>query len=169
MRKLGTSIAACAIASLIAAAGCNSSTTPSPSPSPSSSPANVSGDYVGSVQDAQGGSGTATATLAQNGSNAGGAITIAQTGATLTAQVSLAIASGTSLSGAMVVDYPNGTTCTFSTSGTYSNNGTSAVITGSYTAITNCAGDTGTYTLNQQCIDTVTSTLRRIMTYPPRC
>ena len=59
----------------------------------------------------------------------------------------------------MVIDFANGTTCTFSTTGTY--NSATAVLSGSYSAVTNCAGDTGTYSLTQQCTDTITSVRRR--------
>ncbi len=121
------------------------------------------------MTDSVGGAGTATGTLAQHGSTAGGALTDVETGATVTAQLSLTINSANALSGAMVIDYPGGATCTFKTTGTYSNNGSSsATITGSYTAVTNCTGQTGTFALNQQCVDTVTSARRR-MSYPPQC
>ncbi len=90
-------------------------------------------------------------------------MTIAGTPAT-NAQIALAIASDNSLSGAIVIDYPSGTTCTFSTSGTY--NTTTSVITGSYSAVTNCSGQSGTYSLTQQCTDTVTNAVRRRMTTP---
>lgn len=70
----------------------------------------------------------------------------------------------------MVIDYPSGTTCTFKITGTYANNGTtSAVLSGSYTAVTNCTGDTGTFTLTQQCTDTVTSGERRVNVFPVAC
>ena len=59
----------------------------------------------------------------------------------------------------MVIDYANGTTCTFSTSGNY--NPATAVLSGSYSAVTNCAGDSGTYSLTQQCTDTITSVRHR--------
>lgn len=154
----------CAVSLMLS--GCNGGGT---TPSPSASPANISGDYVGSMQDAQSGSGAATATLAQHGSAAGGAITAQLAGANVTAQISLAITPANALSGAMVVDYADGTTCTFSTSGNYTNNGSAAIISGSYTAVTNCAGDTGTYVLNQQCVDTIASADRRIMSFPPKC
>lgn len=111
------------------------------------------------MQDAQGGSGTATATLAQTGFNAGGAITVKETAQTVSAQISLALTSSNAVSGSMVIDFANGTTCTYSTSGTY--NTTTAVLSGSYTAVTNCAGDTGTYSLTQQCTDSVTSVRHR--------
>jgi hypothetical protein len=159
------------IAAIIALTSCNSSTSPSPNPSASPQVANISGDYAGTMDDKQSGSGAVTATLAQHGSSAGGAITDALTGGgTITAQMSLSISSSNALNGAIVVDYSDGTTCTFSTTGTYTNNGTTtAQITGSYTAVTNCSGDTGTYTLNQQCVDTVTSVDRRTMGFPATC
>ncbi len=157
--------ASIALAACVALSGCNASTTPSPTPQV----ANVSGDYLGTMTDTQGGTGAVSGTLAQNGSNAGGSMTVKQTGGTINAQLSLSITTSNTLGGAMVIDYPNGTTCTFSTSAAYTNNGTNtAVIAGSYTAVTNCAGDTGTYTLNQQCTDTVTSD-RRTMSFPVKC
>lgn len=149
------------LAAAITLAGCNKSTTPAPlTPSVS----NISGDYTGTTQDAQSGAGTASATLAQHGTSAGGAITIVQSGATVTAQVSLTITPSNAVSGGMVIDYPNGTTCTFSTTGNY--NGSTNVLSGSYSAVTNCAGDTGTYALTQQCTDTVTTADRTVMTTP---
>jgi lipopolysaccharide export system protein LptA len=119
------------------------------------------------MQDAQGGAGTATATFAQHGSSAGGAITDTESTATITAQVSLTIARSNAVSGAMVIDYADGTTCTFSTAGSY--NASTNVLSGSYSAVTNCAGDTGTYSLTQQCTDTITSADRRTMGLPPHC
>lgn len=157
------------LAAAIVLSGCNKSTTPSPNPTSTPSVSNISGDYTGTAQDSQGGSGTASATLAQNGTSAGGAMTIKQSSAAVTAQMSLAIHTSNAVSGAMVVNYANGTTCTFSTTGTYTNNGTTAVLNGSYAAVTNCAGDTGTYTLTQQCTDTVTSADRRVMAFPAPC
>lgn len=111
------------------------------------------------MQDAQGGSGTASATLAQTGFNAGGTVTVKETAQTVSAQISLALTSSNAVSGSMVIDFANGTTCTYSTSGTY--NTATAVLSGSYTAVTNCAGDTGTYSLTQQCTDTITGVRHR--------
>jgi hypothetical protein len=148
-----------AVAASLALAACNGSVaTPAATPSP----ANISGDYSGTMQDTQSGSGTATATLAQHGATAGGAIAAALANATLNAQISLTVTSTDSVSGALVIDYPNnGPTCTFSTTGTY--NASTNILSGSYTAVTNCTGDTGTYSLTQQCTDTVTSGGRRRM------
>ena len=81
-------------------------------------------------------------------------------------QTSLKFTSATAASGAIVVDYSNGTTCTFSTNATY--NSTTNVLSGSYTAVTNCTGDSGTFSLTQQCSDTVTGIDRR-MSLPARC
>jgi hypothetical protein len=164
--KLLATLGACAVV-LAACGGGTTSTPATPTPSPSIS--NISGDYTGTMQDAQSGSGSATATLAQNGNNAGGAMTSTLTGATLTPQISLTIDSSNNLKGAMVIDYPNGNTCTFTTSGTYANNGTSsAIINATYTAVTGCTGDTGSYVLNQQCTDTVTAE-RKAMAFPVKC
>ncbi|MGB6984504.1 MAG: hypothetical protein WBD74_00865 [Candidatus Aquilonibacter sp.] len=142
--------------------GCNGSIAPA-APTPTPSPSNISGDYSGTMQDTQSGSGAATATLAQHGATAGGAIAAQLTKATLNAQISLTVTSSDAVSGAIVINYPNnGPTCTFSTTGNY--NAATAVLSGSYTAVTNCTGDTGTYSLTQQCTDTVTSIERRRMT-----
>ncbi len=158
MRNVSIHVAPLLIA-VIALSGCSGSTAPATS---TPQPSNISGDYSGTMQDAQSGSGTATTTLAQHGATAGGAISAQLTKATLTAQLSLTISSSNALSGAMVIDYPsNGPTCTFSTTGTY--NASTNVLSGSYTAVTNCAGDTGTYSLTQQCTDTITSGVRRRM------
>ncbi|MBV9271768.1 MAG: hypothetical protein JO165_11785 [Candidatus Eremiobacteraeota bacterium] len=150
---------------LVAACNGSSGSTPSPTPTPS----NISGDYSGTLQDAQNGSGAATGTLAQHGFTAGGAITAALTGGNVTAQIALTITPSNALTGAMVIDFANGTTCTFSTAGNYSNNGTVAAINGTYTAVSNCAGDSGTFALNQQCTDSITSADRHVRAFPPKC
>ncbi|HLI96935.1 MAG TPA: hypothetical protein VKT72_12740 [Candidatus Baltobacteraceae bacterium] len=159
-------------ASCVMLAACNSSTSPSPAVSPSAPPSvpNISGDYIGTMTDAVAGNGAAKGTLAQNGANAGGDVALTGSSASITAQFSLTATTANSVSGAIVIDYASGTTCTFSTTGTYTNNGTnSAVLSGTYTAVTNCTGDTGSYTLNQQCNDTVTSADRRVFTFPIKC
>lgn len=169
MLRMPFPAAAIAIALCLAPAGCNKSSTPSPAPTASPAVSNVSGDYTGTMSDSAGGSGTVNGLLAQNGANAGGVLTDTESSATLTAAISLRLNSPTSTSGAMVIDYPSGTTCTFSVTGTYTNNGASANMSGSYTAITNCAGQSGTFSLNQTCSDTVTAGDRRSMTVPAPC
>jgi hypothetical protein len=139
----------------IVLAGCsNGSTTPSPG-----APTNISGDYAGTVTDSVAGTGNATGTLAQTGSTAGGQIAFSPTSGEQTLNLSLAINSQNSIAGAMVVDYASGTTCTFNVSGSYSTS--TNVLSGSYSAVTHCSGQTGTFSLTQQCTDTVASHVRR--------
>jgi hypothetical protein len=119
---------------------------------------NISGDYAGIVQDAQGGTGNAKATLAQHGANAGGALKDKVTNEIIPVDVSVTITAQNTTSGALVIDFPparTGPVCTFSTTGAY--DPTTNVLSGSYTAVSGCSGDTGTYTLTQQCHDTVVS------------
>jgi predicted outer membrane repeat protein len=155
---------AVAIAACVALVGCSSGgiiTTPTPT--------NISGDYAGTLADAQNGSSTATATFAQNGASAGGAIAATWNGVAIAAQTSLTIASSNAVTGTIVIDTPTGGQCTFSTTGSY-DTGTN-VLSGTYRAITNCAGDSGSYTLTQRCTATATSAenRRNALTTPVRC
>lgn len=156
----------CALAAFIAAAAlaltaCNGSTATAPP-----AIANISGDYTGSVQDSQSGSENVTGTLAQNGSSAGGSITSTPAGS-LYAHFAYTVSPNNSMSGAIVIDETSGTTCTFSTSATY--DPSTNVITGNYTAVTNCSGETGSYSLTQQCTDTVTNPSARRLFGVPKC
>ncbi|HET7814431.1 MAG TPA: hypothetical protein VFL13_08665, partial [Candidatus Baltobacteraceae bacterium] len=96
--------------------GCSNTSSPAPT---TPTVANISGDYTGTVTDSVHGNYTATATLAQHSSTAGGTIAQQQAGAVTDAQVILSIGASNAVSGTMVVDYVNGTTCTFGTTGTY--------------------------------------------------
>lgn len=119
---------------------------------------NISGDYAGTVQDFKGGAGNAKATLAQHGTDAGGAIKDKETSESFTIDVSLAITAQNSTSGALVIDFPpagTGAVCTFSTTGAY--DPSTKILSGSYTAVSGCRGDTGSYSLTQQCHDTIVS------------
>jgi hypothetical protein len=172
---------AIAIGAALALAGCHLSG----SSTPAATYADVSGDYfcnanspAGCVEtwsDAASGSASAvSATFAQHGNAAGGTMTGTFAGTTLTAQLSLLVTSSNALSGAMVVDYPpagTGAVCTFSTTGTYTNTGSgNATIAGTYSAVTGCTGDSGSYTLSQNCTDTVASkTGPRRDAFPPAC
>jgi hypothetical protein len=156
---------AVAAASFLLLTGCNSSDAPLVTRAGTAAGAsetiparlsNMSGDYLGTIQDAQGGTGNAKGTLAQHGGNAGGGIKDKETNKTFTVEFSITVNSSNSTTGAMVVDYPplqTGPVCTFSTTGAY--DPTTNTLSGSYTAVTGCTGDTGTYTLTQQCHDTV--------------
>lgn len=145
---------AAALAASLMLAACKGSSTPA---APVYS--NISGDYSGTMQDTQLGSGTVAGTLAQHGNSAGGQMTETTSGGAQNFQFSLAVDTSNNLTGAMVIDESSGTTCTFSTTGTYDPSSNS--ITGTYSAVTNCSGDSGTYTLAQQCYDTVTSKGKR--------
>lgn len=80
---------------------------------------------------------------------------------TLNSSLTLSISGSNAVGGSMVQDLPGGTTCTFSTTGTY--NSTTLQLTGTYTAVSGCTGQSGTFTLTQQCVDTITATARRTM------
>jgi hypothetical protein len=166
MRKSHFLAALFVVAGCLSLGACNgSSSTPSPTPP---APTNISGDYSGTMQDSSAGSGTASGTLAQHGSSAGGNVTLVGSSKTVTAQMSLAIDASNAISGTIVIDYPSpGPTCTFSTAGSYDT--TTNVLSGTYTAVTNCSGGTGTFSLTQQCTDTVTSGRRRPMHTPVSC
>jgi hypothetical protein len=115
---------------------------------------NMSGDFGGSMSDAQAGPGTATATFAQHGNNVGGSITIVRSSGTVTAETSFTISSSNTIAGSLVIDYPT-QQCTYTTTGSFDPN--ADVLTATYTAVTNCAGDTGSFSLTQQCSATATT------------
>jgi hypothetical protein len=112
------------------------------------------------MTDSQGGNGTATATLAQTGSALGGSLVDTEGTTTLNAQLALTIGASNALSGSMVINEASGATCTFKTTGNY--NTATNVLSGSYTAVTNCSGESGTFSLTQTCTDTVTHVRRSI-------
>jgi hypothetical protein len=148
-------------------AGCNASVPPgsvratidgSKSASIPQGITNISGDYAGTVQDFKGGTGIAKGTLAQHGANAGGAVKDKETSENFAIDLSLTITAENSTSGALVIDFPpagTGAVCTFSTTGAY--DPSTKILSGSYMAVSGCRGDTGTYSLTQQCHDTIVS------------
>jgi len=152
------------LASLLLALPSCSGTTTNPVPA---APTNISGDYAGTVVDSSSGSSAATALLAQHGSSAGGTITTAPGGVTLVSSIAVAIDASNAVTGTMVQDLPGDITCSFAVTGTY--NTATAVLAGSYRAITGCSGRTGTYSLTQSCTDTVTSTDKRSALGVPGC
>ena len=155
-----TTVRAALLVIAFALAACNSTS----SNSTPNTISNISGDYTGTVQDSISGTLPATATLSQHGSAAGGVLTTTSGAVALNSAITLVVTTSNAVSGTIVQDLPGGTTCTFSTTGNY--NTGSQQITGSYSAVTGCSGESGTYTLNQQCTDTVTSVERRAMGVP---
>lgn len=156
------------IAALVATLGltaCTSTNNSTPAPVPTVAPQNISGDYSGTLTDAQAGKGNATATLAQTGSNAGGAIAVTAGATTTSYQLSVALNATNGITGNMVTDLPT-TQCSFSVTGSF--DASTNVLSGSYTAVSGCSGDTGTFSLTQTCVATP-SALPRRMTSPSHC
>ena len=148
---------------LLALPSCNG-TANSPVPP---APTNISGDYAGTVVDSASGTLPATSVLAQHGSSAGGTITTAPGGTTIVSSLALTIDASNAVRGTMVQDLPGNVTCAFSVTGTYTT--ASAVLAGSYRAITGCTGQNGTYTMTQSCTDTVTIADKRPALGVPGC
>jgi hypothetical protein len=106
----------------------------------------IAGQYKGTVKDSVRGKGSAVLQLAQSISNAGGSMN--QTyGTTMVSAVISASLSGTSLNGNEV--FLGSTPCTFSTTAKY--NVKTAVLSGSYKAISRCKGQSGTFKFSEQC------------------
>jgi hypothetical protein len=129
-------------------------------------PQNISGDYSGTMTDGQNGNSTATGTLAQTGSNAGGSIVSTGGNQTLTYQMAVAIDSNDRITGSMVTDLPAGAQCSFAFTGAY--DATTNVLSGNYTAVSGCSGDTGSFALTQTC-SARPDALRRRMGTPAQC
>lgn len=141
-------------------AGCSGGGTTSPT---LSAPLAIAGEYTGTVTDSVAGSQAATTTLSQHGAAIGGTLTIGSGQAAQAESVALTISgSGLNGSGTVIV---NGATCTFAITGTYANN----AITGTSTAVSGCAGRSGTLTLYQQCGNPVASAARRTQGVVPSC
>lgn len=162
-------LTSCTLAAALIA-GCGSGTNNGTTPVMGGAAPNISGDYTGTMNDAQSGAGQVnSATFAQSGDTVGGSMTGTFAASTLPVQMTLTITPVTNATGgSMVIDYPpagTGPQCTFTTSGTYNQN--TNVLSGSYTAVSGCSGDSGTYTLTQQCTATVTAVRR--LTLPPKC
>lgn len=173
MHKPPLGTAAVLIAAALIFTACNKASTPSPAPTATAAPSNVSGDYTGTITDSvSANSGTVkTGILAQHDGNAGGVLVNTTSAGDVNAAMSLSVNSSNAVTGSMVVDYPSGTTCTYSVTGTYTNTGTPPVtLNGNYSAVTNCAGETGSFALTQQCSDTVTTAVdRRVDSFPSAC
>ncbi len=106
----------------------------------------IAGQYKGSVKDSVRGKGSAVLQLAQSISNAGGSMN--QTyGTTMVSAVVSTSLSGTTLNGNEV--FLGSAPCTFSVHGKY--NPKNAVLSGSYTAVSRCKGQSGTFKFTEQC------------------
>jgi len=107
---------------------------------------NVAGQYVGTVVDSASGSGSATASLAQYAAAVGGDLAFTYGSTTIDAQVGAEIANTNSLPGTIVA---GSRPCSFSVSATYDSS--KHKLAGSYQAFSGCRGETGSFTLKEQC------------------
>jgi len=144
------------LACVCALAGCSNSTTSPVVPAPSL--ADVAGDYSGTVQDNMQGNASATVTFAQHGASVGGTMTLAFSGASVNSSIAWTIDAANALAGSAVENLA-AQTCTFSMSGSYST--VTNQISGTYSALSGCAGQAGNFQLTQLCSDPATSRPQR--------
>jgi len=136
----------------LAVAGCAAKSSPAPGL------VQVSGEYTGTAQDSVAGAQTVATTLAQHGSSVGGTLTLTAGGVSNTEAVAWTLTTQKGLSGTGT-ETVGAATCTFAMTGAYDT--TTNEINGTYSAVTGCAGTTGSYTLTQQCTDPATAERRR--------
>jgi hypothetical protein len=106
----------------------------------------IAGQYEGTVTDSARGKGKAVLQLAQSISSAGGSFNQTYGNATVSGVISASL-SGASLNGNEVI--LGSTPCTFITTAKY--NAKTAVLSGSYKAISRCKGQSGSFKLKEQC------------------
>lgn len=137
--------AAIVLCATLAFSGCSkksSSTVPTP---PITA---VAGDYVGTMTDSVLGTLAAKTTLGQHGTTVGGSLALTAGTTAITEAVAWAIDGSNNVSGSGTATI-NGSGCSFAMTGAY--DPATGIIAGSYTANTGCTGQTGTYSLTQQC------------------
>ena len=110
-------------------------------------PRNLSGQYAGTIKDSIHGKSKASANFAQSGRALGGTTT-APSASGWQAAVSAWTIEGDTLHG-QGVSSASSETCTISETATYSP--ATHRLAGSYHAVHGCSGDTGSFTLKQQC------------------
>jgi hypothetical protein len=114
---------------------------------PAAAEAPLSGQYKGTVKDSVGGTGKATGSASQYQSALGGSLTIAFSKETVTDQFAFAV-DETSLHGTTIAASET-SYCTYSDTASY--NSKTNILSGSYKAVYGCAGETGSFSLKQQC------------------
>jgi hypothetical protein len=115
-------------------------------------PRNYSGDYAGTVKDSLYNKGSIKATFAQYQTAVGGSMTQDEISRTGTMTASFGVTAGTTLTGTAVEKFGVGTSstaCVYTIGGTY--NAATHRLRGSYQAVHNCSGETGTFTMKQKC------------------
>jgi hypothetical protein len=143
---MGRSRAAVFVAAAFALAACSNQSL-----TPSASRYDLGGQYAGTGQDSVLGNATASTTLAESNSVLTGIITLASTtsSATLSQAVTLSVNASYRVSGTSTASVGTGS-CSFSLTGGY-DTGT-YVLTGSYAATNGCSGESGSFTMTQECI-----------------
>lgn len=154
-------LTACAFALSGCSADRQSSFAPSSSAVAALAPAgsgtlNVAGQYAGSVNDGSL-SGRARASISQYGGSVGGPIAYAFP-SQKRANSAAGTLQGSSLRGTMVATVGS-VACTFKFSATYDNS--THTLSGSYRAVHDCSGDSGTFTLNEKCYYVLRAEIRR--------
>ncbi len=131
-----------------------------------SAPLDLAGQYTGTASDSVFGSANASTTLAESGNTLSGTIALVSTtsNATLSQSVSWTIGSGYTISGTATVA---GSQCSFSSTGVYDTS--TNVLSGKYTAVSGCSGETGTFSLTQQCTNPIDNAFRRRLARPTSC
>jgi hypothetical protein len=109
---------------------------------------NDSGQYNGSMQDSVLGTGSASASLAQDSHAVGGSVAVSYGSSNVSYSFAAHTQTGLSLSGAQVAFLGSGV-CTFSVTATYDAN--SHVLAGTYQAVRGCAGENGSFSLTEDC------------------
>ena len=109
---------------------------------------NVSGLYNGTITDNTFGTGSASASLAQDKHVVGGALTASMGSVQLSNSIAVQTATGAAFAGAQAGSV-NGNTCSFTLTATYT--GSNNTLNGTYQAVHGCTGESGTFALTQNC------------------
>ena len=162
----GIGLAAVCIGLSLAISGCSGS-GPGSSVSPAQAPANadivtptalVAGQYKGTATDSARGKASAVLNLTASGTASGGGMTLAYASKNVRAVVALS-ASGTTLNGNETV--LTATPCSFGMRASYDPK--KHVLSGTYSAITGCSGQTGKFNLKEQCYFPIPSVTNDVM------
>lgn len=156
--------AACAFALVACNADRPASFAPSSSAAGAAAPAfangvrNVAGQYAGTLDDSSLGQGHARASIAQFGGSAGGPIVATFASAKRANATAGTLDGDGALRGTMVANVGS-VACTFRFSARY--DGSTHVLNGSYRAIDECSGDSGTFALKERCYYVLHAEIRR--------
>jgi hypothetical protein len=109
---------------------------------------NVSGEYAGTIKDSQNGKGRLTASLAQYTDAVGGSLTATTGTGSITSSEALTLSNADELTGSGAGTVGSAV-CVYSVQGKY--DAARHHLSGSYTAVNGCSGQSGTFTMKQKC------------------